>query len=447
LDPDRRISQYNHQAWRSENGLPQITILSSAQTPDGYLWFGTHEGLARFDGTRFTVFDRKNSPALPGQAIVSLVADASGVLWVGTDRGLLRYEQGQLRRLSDARGLDAQPIMGLAVGTSALWVATPQELVRVPLAEGEPWRRYTDREGIPGGAVRALIVDGKGGVWGGTDRGLVHVNGDSVEFTPLPGADPPRISSLRLARDGTLWIGTIKGLWSLRQGQFTAYGAEQGVPLLPITWLLEDREGNLWVATGVGLLRRGMMGFSAVLEPQSLANETVLNLLEDADGGLWVGTQQDGVHRLSSGPFLPVGASEGATVGSPTVVRGTRDGALWWGTARGGLERMKDGVITRLGLEQGLEDERIRSLAESSDGTLWAGTYSGAFWFWSSGGPIGFTGRNAQCDFAENAGSIAPSYFGHTAPAFTQATKSATTSLGSGFSGGMFTSSCVRRIA
>src|SRR5205823_4669906 len=64
LEPHRRISQYNHESWRSENGLPQNSVLASAQTPDGYLWLGTYEGLARFDGTRFAVFDRRTSPEL-----------------------------------------------------------------------------------------------------------------------------------------------------------------------------------------------------------------------------------------------------------------------------------------------------------------------------------------------------------------------------------------------
>jgi len=381
LEPDRRISQYNHQAWRSENGLPQISVISSAQTPDGYLWFGTHEGLARFDGTRFTVFDRKSSPALHSQMISALVTDASGVLWVGTGRGVLRYEEGQLRRVLDADGLEDQPILGLAADGTSVWVAAARELVRVPVSGGTPWRRYTAREGIPGGTVWSLIADGAGGVWGGTNKGLVRVKEDSVELTPLPGPEAPRVSSLWLARDGTLWVGTSRGLFSLRQGQFTAYGAEQGVPRLPVTRLLEDRDGNLWVGTEYGLLRRGLTGFSATQAPQSLVNEPIQTLLEAADGSVWVGTPRDGVHRLSSGPFLPVGVPEGATVSSPTAVLGTQDGALWWGTTRGGLERMKDGVLTRLGPARGLEDERIRSLAESPDGTLWVGTYSGAYRF------------------------------------------------------------------
>src|SRR5262245_16991201 len=75
LEPDRRVSQYNHRTWRSENGLPQISVISSAQSPEGYVWFGTLEGLVRLDGARLTVFDRRNSPALTSQVISALTVD------------------------------------------------------------------------------------------------------------------------------------------------------------------------------------------------------------------------------------------------------------------------------------------------------------------------------------------------------------------------------------
>ncbi|HYH97362.1 two-component regulator propeller domain-containing protein [Hyalangium sp.] len=381
LEPDRRISQYNHQAWRSENGLPQISVIAIAQTPDGYLWFGTHEGLVRFDGTRLTVFDRKGSPAMHSQLIQALVVDASGVLWVGTDQGILRYEQGQLRGVPEAGTLESQPIYGLVADGTSVWISSPVGVTRAPVSGEAPWRNYTARDGLPGSRAWAIIGDGAGGLWGGSSQGLVRVRGDSVELTPLPGPDAPQVSSLWLARDGTLWIGTTRGLLSLHLGRFTAYGAEQGIPRMAVTRLLEDRDGNLWVGTENGLLRRGARGFAAATAPQSLANELIQTLLEAGDGSLWVGTPRDGVHRLSSGPFLPVGVPEGSTFQSLNSVLETQDGTLWWGGSRGGLERMKGGVITRIGAAQGLEDQRIRSLAESPDGALWVGTYSGPYRF------------------------------------------------------------------
>jgi ligand-binding sensor domain-containing protein/nitrogen-specific signal transduction histidine kinase/CheY-like chemotaxis protein len=379
LEPGRRVSQYNHQAWRSEDGLPQISIISLEQTSEGYLWFGTLEGLARFDGVRMTVFDRKNSPELRGQVISALVEDASGVLWVGTSQGLLRYEQGQLRRVPEAEELRDQPIHALAADGTSVWVASPLGVARAPVSGKGPWRHFTSQDGVPQGGVTSIALDGRGGVWAGTEQGVARVTGDTLEFVPLPGIDFPRVSRLWRGQDGTLWIGTPHGLLSLRDSWLTVHGPEQGLPTAQILALREDRDGNLWVATDRGLWRRGPTGFAAAPTGLGLTGDMVNCLLEADDGSLWVGTQMDGVHRLSNGPFLPFGEPEGSTLDAPTVVLEAQDGTLWMGRVKGGLEQVRNGVVTRMGKAQGLDDERIRSLAEGGDGTFWVGTYSGAY--------------------------------------------------------------------
>jgi ligand-binding sensor domain-containing protein len=87
LDPAKSISQYVHDVWTTENGLPQNSVLSIAQTPDGYLWLGTELGLVRFDGVRFTTFDKRNVPELQSDEVDALLADHRGDLWIGTRGG------------------------------------------------------------------------------------------------------------------------------------------------------------------------------------------------------------------------------------------------------------------------------------------------------------------------------------------------------------------------
>src|ERR1700742_3459899 len=94
LDPNRALSQYTRTVWTQEHGLPQDTVRAIAQTKDGYLWLGTDEGLAQFDGYDFVVFNKENG-ALPSNSVGALWAAKDGSLWIGTLGGLTRYRNGK----------------------------------------------------------------------------------------------------------------------------------------------------------------------------------------------------------------------------------------------------------------------------------------------------------------------------------------------------------------
>src|SRR5947208_16772099 len=91
LEPHQARSQYVHNVWQTEQGLPQNSVQAVLQTRDGYLWFGTQEGLVRFDGVRFEIFDRSNTKALGHNDVAALLEDRLGTLWVGTSGGGLTW--------------------------------------------------------------------------------------------------------------------------------------------------------------------------------------------------------------------------------------------------------------------------------------------------------------------------------------------------------------------
>src|SRR2546426_6901289 len=102
LDPAKAISQYSLAAWHAEEGLPNNLVQAIAQTPDGYLWLATQEGLARFDGVRFAVFDRRSTAAMSANDVETIYVSRDGSLWVGVYGGrLLRYQNGTFHSYSD----------------------------------------------------------------------------------------------------------------------------------------------------------------------------------------------------------------------------------------------------------------------------------------------------------------------------------------------------------
>ncbi|MDY7230246.1 two-component regulator propeller domain-containing protein [Hyalangium rubrum] len=379
LDTPRLLSQYNHQAWRNEDGLPQNTVFAIQQTEEGYLWLATWEGLARFDGAQFTVYNRHNTPELSEHGIRSLVEDGAGGLWVGTKKGVLHYEGGRFQRLRDEGDLRQVNVPALALEGTTLWVGSSLGLEQVSLSPGGTRRRYTAKEGLPSTGIEALAVDQHGGVWVGTREGLARLWDGKVERVPLPEGADARVRSLRVGRNGTLWVGTYGGLLSLSEGRFTFHGPEQGLPHHEVAVLLEARDGTLWVGHETGLARRTDGGFVHFGPREGLSGSRVYSLFEDRDGNLWVGTADGGLNRLRAGPFRTFGVPEGLSHDFVRVVMETKDGALWVGTLGGGLNRMKDGHIHRMSAAEGLTDDNIRSLAEGPDGTLWVGTHHGAF--------------------------------------------------------------------
>src|SRR5437773_9041912 len=105
LDPTRELAQFNRQVWLTENGLPQNTVHSITQAKDGYVWIATEEGLARFDGIKFTGFDKQNTPELKSNDIRALLADQRGTLSIGTAAGLVRLRDGKLKNFTTLDGL------------------------------------------------------------------------------------------------------------------------------------------------------------------------------------------------------------------------------------------------------------------------------------------------------------------------------------------------------
>jgi ligand-binding sensor domain-containing protein len=125
LDSHRDLSRFSHEVWLTENGLPQNTVHSVAQTKDGYIWIGTEEGLARFDGVRFTIFDTHNTPPLKSNYIRTLLADRDGVLWIGTAEGLVRKSNVGFTTFTTNEGLPSNTIQSVYQDREGtVWIAT-----------------------------------------------------------------------------------------------------------------------------------------------------------------------------------------------------------------------------------------------------------------------------------------------------------------------------------
>ncbi|HEV2102389.1 MAG TPA: two-component regulator propeller domain-containing protein, partial [Candidatus Acidoferrum sp.] len=130
LNDDKSIAQYVHKIWDSNNGLPENDVRAILQTKDGYIWLGTEEGLIRFDGVHFTVFDHRNTPVLPDNLISALAETPDGSLWIGTSSAFLRYKDGKFLDAAKQYGLNNRGVASLwAAPDGTLWILTGGQLL------------------------------------------------------------------------------------------------------------------------------------------------------------------------------------------------------------------------------------------------------------------------------------------------------------------------------
>jgi diguanylate cyclase (GGDEF)-like protein len=377
LDPNLGLDEYAVERYSTENGLPQSSVLAMVQTRDGYLWLGTYEGLARFDGLSFTVFDKSNTPEMESNGIKALAEDREGRLWVGTTAGLLCYNRGRFERFDSRQGLHNHFILCLFLDRSGtLWVGTTGGLHRWL---DDRFQAFTTADGLSANYITSLSDDGDGGIWIGTGQGLNHFqNGKIRIYDAASGLPHSDIRALLLDPQGTLWIGTSGGgLIRFRAGRFERL--KEQLSSDDIRAVYQDRHGVLWIGTNQEPLNRLKDGRVSVMGQRLAGLMSARVILEDREGSLWVGTR-DGLIQLKDEKFILYGSRNGLPVDPVRAVFEDRQGSIWIGTVGGGLVRFQNGEWKTYGRDQGLRSDHIWSIAQSRDDSLWVGTYGGGLY-------------------------------------------------------------------
>jgi signal transduction histidine kinase/ligand-binding sensor domain-containing protein/DNA-binding response OmpR family regulator len=334
LNPKLALTQFGHDVWTISNGLPDDSVRTIAQTADGYLWFATVDGLARFDGVDFTVFSDSNTPPLKQAKITTMQAAADGSLWIGTAAsGLVRYRHGSFEKI------------------------------------GGP--------GLAGASIRALLMDSRGVLWIGADGGLARLDGGrgSSVFT---GGWEANVHVLLEYPAGTVWVGANNGLHRFEGGVERVFTTKDGLPDNSIFGLAAGAGGALWIGThGGGLIEYRQGRFRTYGRHDGFTASGILALLSDRDGALWIGTDGGGVVRLAEGKFTSYQTRDGLSNQVIRCLYEDHEGSLWMGTAGGGINRFKEYRVTMRTMREGLPSDSIRSLQQDHSGDIWLGTTNG----------------------------------------------------------------------
>ena len=378
LDPGTAIKHYGHDVWQIEDGLPQNGVRDIAQTPDGYLWIATLEGLVRFDGVQFTIFDKSNTEALKDNSINALEVGRDGSLWATTSGGLIRIKDGQFTPYTIADGLSSNRVSSLQTAPDgSIWIGSMDGgLDR--LKDGR-FIHYLGKD-----LITALHTGRDGSVWvksQGQGKQLLRFKNEGVSSLIVEGGglSGDEVRRVYEGSDGSLWLSTAESLKRLKDGRVTTYTKRDGFPAANGSTLifLEDRDGNLWLGAEDGLYRFEGGKFISFTRKDGLSGNSVSALFEDTEGSLWVGTIGGGLNRFKDEKFIGYTVKTGLAGEFATGIYQDREGVFWFGTRDGGLSRLKDGKFTNYTTKDGLSSIAVSSIYQSADGGIWIGTKGG----------------------------------------------------------------------
>lgn len=421
--------QFTSRVWQTDDGLPANPVQSILQTSDGYLWVGTSEGLARFDGVHFTLMEHPDAPELKNAWCSALLEAKDGAVWIGTDgKGALRLKDGRISRFTRTNGMAGDSVRALCqTQDGSIWIGTGQGLNRF---QHGTFSTFRATNGLSHDVVRALCEDQSGTLWVGTGGGLDGLRNGAVASSfkydrrETNGLQHSSVRSLFADRDGSLWIGGNSGASRFKDGKFTNYTTSDGLLDGNISsvlrdstgalWmgtyaglnrfasggfvthtnegagfyeivlsLCEDREGDVWVGTKAGLYRMKPRYFSAITKQQGLIHNTTVSVLESKDGGLWIGTWGGGIDQIKNGEFVRHPASEVLPYYFALGLCEDRASNLWFGSDfnNGLYRRPPNGHIERWGPEHGMTDAALSAFCEDHAGNIWIGARTGLLRF------------------------------------------------------------------
>jgi len=403
-----------------EDGLSQSTVTAIFQDRTGFIWFGTLDGLNKYDGHNFEIFSHNllDPASLCHDIIICINEDRQGYLWVGTVGGLNRFDPRTKKFIrfkndpNEPTSLSGNMVFALHEDRAGvLWVGTQNGLNGLDRQSGTSIVYKNDPQSpgsISSNSIKAIYEDRAGNLWIGSAKGLDRFDREKRRFIHYPIApnspDDERnsINHIREDQAGYLWLATMNGLhrFDPRSGTFKSYFHDPKDPSSlsdNFVFLIHiDRDNILWIGTQSGGLnkfdpaREKFTGYRHdPNDPQSLSGDWVYSILEDRSGALWIGVTGGGINKYDrkaqkfihyqSNPNQKNSLSHNAVCS----IHETRDGILWVGTGEGGLNRidLKKDLFTCYRKNpqdlNSISENGIPSIYEDAAGYLWLGTTDG----------------------------------------------------------------------
>lgn len=374
-------AQYRFDSWTTENGLPQNGVRAVTQGADGYLWFTTFDGLVRFDGVKFDVYNKANSKGIISNRfwIVRAMPDSS--LWAATETGdLTVYRNGVFTSYSSDQVPEKQIYNFYSDNENGTLIETNNGFYKLQ-NDDFVWVKsnevYNNQKVIYEDRGKSRWEFNPHEIWQIKDgkKQIYKVSLENFSLTNLP-----KMSAFE-DQTGGLWYADYNKLVYLKDGNINEYGIESGYPRnISAHRLWQENDGSLWFATGnyntqgVGLVRFKNEKFTKFGLEKGLSNDRIFDVFKDREGTIWLATDK-GLNRLHRQIITSLSKNDGLIHNEVYPILQARDDSFYIGTV-GGLSHYQDGKFINTPLyskNSGKEPTIIQSLFEDEKGRLWVG--------------------------------------------------------------------------
>lgn len=358
-------AQYRATNWNADPGLPQNSVHGIVQTPDGYLWIATLNGVARFDGIRFVVFDRSNTEGIGANRFTSMIQDSSGALWLVSEGGnIVRYQNGKFQTLGLAEGVRPLSVAGVTTDNrGGVWIVSDGVIRRW----SDTAKHFQQEAAAPTGVWFTTLWWTGTGFWGLKAGKLYCFVHGKLSVHDIPKSlSAAKFKDAAIEEDGTLWISL--------PGDRLAMISSRNVTIssTPVERSFTDKSGRQWEMRIAPNLDRTLL-FSVGGRTEEISYN-IIN--EDNESNLWVGAEGRGLFRIQKQSVMVYSKAQGLVGGNIYPVFKSSNGSIWVGTWPAGLSQIRDGRVVTYTQRDGVPGP-VTALAEDAKGRLWVGTHGG----------------------------------------------------------------------
>lgn len=359
--------------------IPSSHVWNIIEDKENNIWIALNRGgVSKITGDVITNYG--DSSELLGVTVRGLTQDSRGTIWAATLKGAFCFEQDSFASYGKDGGLGNDGVTCIYEDRKGnLWFTCLRAGLAMQNQVTKEWTRYRQADGLSGIETWCVTGDKNGNIWVSTNDNGVSKYEESAFTHFVPMADASVLAALR-SYDGSMWVGTDRGLIHLTKGSYFHYTTKHGLTGSYISALVEDSAHNLWIGTSTGLSMFDGKYFYNYGTKQGLAGNRVNTLTIDQNGDIWFGCNR-GLHRVKNGKITAYLEPEGLSHYFIHHLRYDQDGRLWVGTFGGGVDCFDPDVIDgnpsaviRITSKQGLSNNNIICTLRDRSGDTWVST-------------------------------------------------------------------------